>query len=128
MRTHAELARKCDAALETQDVCVGCEQVQATVDCESCGLTLCDKCFESVHAHALLKKHGRAKAGTIKSAQTNAKLEKCPVHPAHHTNVFCVDDQELVCAECLADKHSGHKFVTIGQAMAVVTSELSEVE
>ncbi|KAH3765197.1 hypothetical protein Pelo_2951 [Pelomyxa schiedti] len=45
--------------------------------------------------------------------QANRHLDFCPKHPRKQKDLFCVDDNCLVCASCAFSKHRGHSCVPI---------------
>ncbi|KAL7824477.1 hypothetical protein AOLI_G00328790, partial [Acnodon oligacanthus] len=50
----------------------------------------------------------------------------CPVHLAGKLQLFCVDDQQLVCVECVAGDHQRHNFCSISKVAEERREELKK--
>ncbi|XP_022530192.2 E3 ubiquitin-protein ligase TRIM35-like [Astyanax mexicanus] len=52
-----------------------------------------------------------------------AEQDQCPVHSGK-LQLFCVDDQQLVCVECVAGEHQRHNFCSISKVAEERREEL----
>jgi hypothetical protein len=49
---------------------------------------------------------------------------KCPTHPNKISDIFCVDDNALICSSCAFLSHGGHKCVGISEGINLLKSEI----
>jgi hypothetical protein len=107
-------------------VCEECgadgKHTPATVRCVDCDNTLyCDAC--NARAHRLRKFAGHKRVPPT-STSTPAPVPTpsssglpCSTHAPEPVMMFCTDDRTLVCPQCIATSHCGHKCTTISQAL-----------
>eukprot|EP00300_Choanocystis_sp_HF-7_P013446 c18301_g1_i2.p1 GENE.c18301_g1_i2~~c18301_g1_i2.p1 ORF type:complete len:576 (+),score=119.36 c18301_g1_i2:33-1730(+) len=122
LKPNLELGQKCDKALGTKEPCESCK-AEAQIDCETCGWSFCTKCFDLSHAVPIMKRHVQVPVGSNKAARIQERVRVCSQHSID-LNLFCVDDQKLVCATCSVEEHAEHKCVTLDVAGKTMSDEL----
>ena len=85
--------------------CSECMQQTAVVNCVQCGVNICSECFDMIHQNSrILKRHQ-----SIPIAKSAHNLSSLDCHKHHTlTDHFCVDDDALICQECLHEDHESH--------------------
>ena len=85
--------------------CSECMQQTAVLNCVQCGVNICSECFDMIHQNSrVLKRH--QSIPITKSAHNLASLD-CSKHHTL-TDYFCVDDNALICRECVHQDHASH--------------------
>jgi len=85
--------------------CSECMQQTAVVNCVQCGVNICSECFDMIHQNSrILKRH--QSIPIAKSAHSLSSLD-CRKHHML-TNYYCVDDNALICQECIHEDHASH--------------------
>uniref|UniRef100_A0A3B1KJJ9 Tripartite motif-containing protein 16-like n=1 Tax=Astyanax mexicanus TaxID=7994 RepID=A0A3B1KJJ9_ASTMX len=87
------------------DSCVG-EKKKAVKSCLTCLASFCDDHLQAHRESAAFKKH------TLVAAFRNLQETTCTKHNKL-LEVFCRNDQRLICSQCLLDKHKGHNTVSV---------------
>ena len=92
-------------ASATGQHCSECMQHSASVNCVQCGVNICDECFTNIHGNSRVLQRHQA-VPILKSAHNLSSLD-CR---AHHllTDHYCVDDEVLICRECIEQDHASH--------------------
>ncbi|KAI4879853.1 hypothetical protein NFI96_017189, partial [Prochilodus magdalenae] len=58
------------------------------------------------------------------AGESRATQGECPAHQAGKLQLFCLDDQQLVCVECVAGDHRRHNFCSISKVAEERREEL----
>lgn len=100
------------------NICDNCSKPNAVLYCVQDSMKLCTACDEKIHkASEILKKHTRVPLG-----EAMVKNQKCPEHPDHNVEYYCMKCHQPICMECkVCGSHSRsgankHKLISIGEA------------
>ncbi|CAH1795802.1 unnamed protein product [Owenia fusiformis] len=63
---------------------------------------------------------------TTQSQSSDAKSFSCKYHPDRPLELYCQDDNTLICYKCYADHHDGHTFVDINKAAEIQLSDTNK--
>ena len=90
-----------------EEKCPFCMKNEAKIECKTCEMISCSskECLDRVHvAHAAMRKKARHAEEMIEIGKEEGeemeKKEKCKIH-GEEMNLFCIEDQVLVCSHCL---------------------------
>ena len=95
-------------------VCALCEEQTVSVLCLDCYKYYCSECSQFIHKKTKKKDH-RIKAFINESSiHPTTNTTTCTLHEGKQLTLFCVDDNELCCEECISEgMHKDHKVVNI---------------
>ncbi|KAJ4462708.1 hypothetical protein PAPYR_720 [Paratrimastix pyriformis] len=82
----------------------------ATLDCITCGGSLCEECFQQSHARGWFRQHKKAPLGAARTQRASL----CSEHD-RELDHFCTRCRRLVCPTCCAPggSHQGHAWVRL---------------
>ncbi|KAJ3432044.1 hypothetical protein M0812_20974 [Anaeramoeba flamelloides] len=104
---------------DTSKYCVEClgnnTKTNPSFWCENCFAFYCDKHEESNHKLMVMKNHVRV---PLNINLTNIKFDPleniCPKHQEKY-ELFCMNDETLLCFKCILPKHKGHVIKKISK-------------
>ncbi|KAJ6249028.1 40S ribosomal protein S28 [Anaeramoeba flamelloides] len=104
---------------DTSKYCVEClgnnTKTNPSFWCENCFAFYCDKHEESNHKLMVMKNHVRV---PLNKNLTNIKFDPleniCPKHQEKY-ELFCMNDETLLCFKCILPKHNGHVIKKISK-------------
>ena len=89
--------------------------------CLNCNSNYCEECFKFIHCKKNKKDHKKEIIDLYVPI-----LTKCPLHPDHPLNFFCINDKELCCSLCqILKPHEGHKLILINDEEALKKENLT---
>eukprot|EP00735_Rhodelphis_limneticus_P009874 TRINITY_DN2886_c3_g2::TRINITY_DN2886_c3_g2_i1::g.6243::m.6243 TRINITY_DN2886_c3_g2::TRINITY_DN2886_c3_g2_i1::g.6243 ORF type:complete len:416 (+),score=56.93,sp/O15344/TRI18_HUMAN/26.09/1e-15,zf-B_box/PF00643.19/1.5e+03,zf-B_box/PF00643.19/1.1e+04,zf-B_box/PF00643.19/0.00066,zf-B_box/PF00643.19/3.5e-07,zf-C3HC4_4/PF15227.1/1.7e-08,zf-C3HC4_4/PF15227.1/6.7e+02,zf-C3HC4_4/PF15227.1/2.6e+03,zf-C3HC4_4/PF15227.1/3.8e+03,zf-C3HC4_2/PF13923.1/1.1e-07,zf-C3HC4_2/PF13923.1/2.3e+03,zf-C3HC4_2/PF13923.1/ len=128
LRNFVDSRRK---ALSSIPQCGVCNEAEAKWTCQMCADTsFCEKCVQqhetTFAAISWLKdKHNVAAARPKPKVRP---LRPCPEHLDETLKCFCVQDECLVCRDCLQfESHKGHESVLLKDAAAFCNTRIQEL-
>ncbi|KAL7824480.1 hypothetical protein AOLI_G00328820 [Acnodon oligacanthus] len=133
------------SSLEEDLKCVLCQNIYKTPLILLCTHSFCKSCLEASWAERGSKECPVCKKrSSIENPPVNRALKTacdsfiqeksrrvseeergllCPQHSLN-MQLFCLHDEQLVCAECVTQQHNNHNFCSIGKAASVRREEL----
>ena len=87
-----------------------CETDFVTFSCKECSHDYCSDCFNRDHKSKLRKSHQKipfTNKNTILKCQKHSKI----------SDVFCLDDEQIVCYDCILKEHKSHNIVKMEEAI-----------
>lgn len=101
---------------DTRTICSRCSNI-ASAYCSDCRRNLCATCSEAHVKNRTTFKHKLAKLLDERGSEPlTCASKRCPIHPSVDLKLFCVNCNQVACAECLIVIHRGHKCESIHKA------------
>lgn len=101
--------------MEGEVSCQNCDNKEASYFCENCRLFICETCNSDHQKWRELRTHEVNDLESLKRKEGHDSLkiqhspQKCREHKNEEMRFYCLEDQELVCRDCLMTTHDGHK-------------------
>ncbi|CAH1786937.1 unnamed protein product [Owenia fusiformis] len=117
------------------ELCVqGGKIIPAVLQCMECNEKLCQSCGQSHKRSRLSKSHLILDLTGDRSLNAKATINMlsqrtlyCQEHINEPLKYFCKNDQHLICQDCFAFSHQGHKLENIEQRAKVSKENLSSI-
>ncbi|KAH3744767.1 hypothetical protein Pelo_13849 [Pelomyxa schiedti] len=104
-------------------ICEECKVRSATVYCYNCPGSLCTDCCNASHVSNLQQRHQRVPVQHVPKRRFF-----CKEHPSHSLDLYCQNEQTLVCPMCsVVGSHRGHNVCSIEEAASEIREKLNEV-
>ncbi|KAH3760465.1 hypothetical protein Pelo_7715 [Pelomyxa schiedti] len=103
-------------------ICEECKVRNATVYCYNCPGSLCTDCCNASHVSTLQQRHQRVPVQHVPKRRFY-----CKEHPSHSLDLYCQNEQTLVCPMCsVVGSHRGHNVCGIEEAASEMREKLGE--
>lgn len=94
--------------------CALCEEQTVSVLCLDCCKYYCSECSQFIHKKPKKKDHRIRTFIDATHIISTANATTCPLHEGSKLTLFCMDDNELCCEDCISEgRHEGHKVVKV---------------
>ncbi|XP_011408778.1 PREDICTED: E3 ubiquitin-protein ligase TRIM71-like [Amphimedon queenslandica] len=100
--------------MDSKVSCDRCDNKGASSFCANCCMFMCDTCKADHQRWKELRTHEVIELESIKkkegqSLRIQHPPQICQDHKKEEMRFYCLDDEELVCRDCLMTTHNGHK-------------------
>ena len=100
--------------MEGKVACDRCSNKAALCFCSNCCMFMCDTCTSDHQRWRELRTHEVIELESVKKKEGQSfKIQHppqiCQEHRKEEMRFYCLDDQILVCRDCLITTHDGHK-------------------
>ncbi|XP_011405208.1 PREDICTED: E3 ubiquitin-protein ligase TRIM71-like [Amphimedon queenslandica] len=118
--------------MEGKVPCENCPNKGASYFCENCCMFICDACNTDHQRWRELRTHEVIELEPLKKKEGHSlKIkhppQKCRDHRNEEMRFYCLDDQVLVCRDCLMTTHDGHKREYIEKVAKSEQEDLKKV-
>ena len=117
------------------EICEGCEEKNAKLNCEECSKGYCKECFDIVHSLKAFQKHKTTQMeisspiNTLakNASQNNKKIktildyEECDKN--NHKKIkeiYCKNCDQIICLYCVDEDHNDHQVISIIKYVEVI--------
>ncbi|CAH1790801.1 unnamed protein product [Owenia fusiformis] len=134
----ANMLTKIDALLKVVP-CSSCDTKEnARWNCKTCRQAYCNRCIELHKNIQDAEKHqtelinaedvGEADPEMTDSFYREARLTHyCPKHKKEELDLYCKDDNLVVCGKCIAVKHRDHEIIDAEDRATEIRNDISDV-
>lgn len=115
----------CSKKREVGTPCEGDSNHTATIHCDNCEVSFCQKCFDENHPTPILKRH---KTSPVDEQEPT---RNCQHHTKEKLEFFCTKCQQMVCSKCnFLKEHREHtgSFIPMEEYRDECKKELLEMK
>ncbi|KAJ3452266.1 hypothetical protein M0812_04030 [Anaeramoeba flamelloides] len=103
---------------EESHICVECNQTgkkqKAFYWCQDCLNYYCKEHDKIIHSFSVFSKHQRTEIDKIATSLNSKNPLKCEKHN-EKLEIYCFDDEKIICYKCAISKHNGHALKPISE-------------